>query len=151
MKILVLSDSHGAESVLRNILRENRSCDMFIHLGDGGDDMTWMNEFTSGKQVCILRGNCDWAINQNPEKIITKVCGKTIFACHGHLYGVKNGLGTIHYAALEEKADICLYGHTHIQRLEDECDMIILNPGAVNKGEYAVIEILGDKINVSLF
>jgi len=155
MKILVLSDSHGFEKSLCEILKNNaNSCDMIIHLGDGCSDMQYMREYTGNKPVCVLKGNCDYGFAGEPERITTKAEGKTIFACHGHRYNVKEQYRsptTLHYAALEENADICLYGHTHIQRLDEIDGMVILNPGAAKNGEYAIIGIKDGKIQVELY
>ena len=78
---------------------------------------------------------------------IVELCGKRIFITHGHRYDVNYSLMKLAYTALENGADICIYGHTHIPHLERYRDMYILNPGSLSRprggsGEsYAVIDI----------
>lgn len=64
-----------------------------------------------------------------PSKEIFKVCGKTIFVTHGHLYDAKSGLYRITSAAREAGADILLFGHTHMPLTLYEDGLYIMNPG----------------------
>ena len=146
MKLLILSDSHGYIYNLEEILKKERSADMIIHLGDGADDMMLMTEYTQGKLVYLCKGNCDSYVYGFTEKVILPIENTRIFACHGHEYGVKYGLYKLYYAAKQEEAGLCLYGHTHIPKCDAEEDMFIVNPGSVSGGNYAVAEITGDKI-----
>lgn len=153
MKILVISDSHHNDFELEQILKHNSgSCSAIFHLGDGCDDMLTFTEYTAGVPVYICKGNCDrYSPFDSVERIITTIGGKKIFASHGHRYNVKCGLGTVYYAALEQHADICLYGHTHVRSLDEQDGMKIINPGSAANGEFAVIEINGDTVDVEFF
>lgn len=153
MKILVVSDSHHNEYELEQILKHNcPGCSAVFHLGDGCDDMLAFRNYTAGVPEYLIKGNCDRYSPVEPcERIITTVGGKKIFACHGHRYSVKERKDTLYYAALQEHADICLYGHTHIRSLEQEDGMIILNPGSAADGEFAIIDICEGKAEVTLF
>ena len=43
--------------------------------------------------------------------------------------------------AIEEKCRAALYGHTHYHKMEWRNGILILNPGAVTDGKYAVLNI----------
>ena len=49
--------------------------------------------------------------------------------------------GSMIVNALAEKCHAALYGHTHFQKMEWRSGILILNPGAVNDGKYAVLNI----------
>lgn len=141
MKILILSDSHGYLSRLEAILQKEADADMILHLGDGGGDLSLMTEYTAGKPVYVCRGNCDSEVYGFPESVTTVVEGATVFACHGHRYGVKYGLERLYFAAKEAGAKLCLFGHTH-QPYSDFIDnFFMVNPGSAAGGCYAVAEI----------
>lgn len=146
MKLLILSDSHGYSFFLEEILKRERGADMIIHLGDGGDDMMIMSEYTQGKMVYICKGNCDSAVYGFPEAVQTEAEGVTIFACHGHQYGVKFGLQKLYYAARERSAQLCLFGHTHEPLCDFEEDFTMVNPGPAASGYYAVAELKNGKV-----
>lgn len=141
MRILVVSDSHGDEAFLEIILRRERKCDMLIHLGDGADDVQRLLEYTANKSVWLTKGNCDPAAYGFAEKHVIRANGKNLLACHGHRFNVKTGLDALYFEGLKEKADACLYGHTHISACEQENGMLFFNPGAVKNGRYGIITI----------
>ena len=148
MRLLVVSDSHSYLSTLEDILKRERSADLIIHLGDHSDDMSPLTEYTAQKGVIICRGNCDIYGYEYAEQHVFEADGKKVLCCHGHRYYVKNGLYSLYCAAREQRADICLYGHTHAPVIEEMNGITIVNPGAVCNGEYATIDIIKGKINV---
>ena len=141
MKLLILSDSHGYVFNLEAILKRERDADAILHLGDGGDDLRLMTEYTEGKPCYICKGNCDSVGHGFPETIVTEAEGVRIFACHGHQYGVKYGLQKLYYAAKEAGAQLCLFGHTHSPCCEFEPGFTMVNPGSVAAGSYCVAEL----------
>ena len=146
MKLLILSDSHGCAYYLEEILKRERGADMIIHLGDGGDDMMNMTEYTQNKMLYICKGNCDSAVYGFPEAVLTEAEGVRIFACHGHQYGVKFGMQKLYYAAKERGAKLCLFGHTHEPLCDFEEDFFMVNPGPAANGFYATAELKNDGI-----
>ncbi len=78
--------------------------------------------------------------------------GKRIFMTHGHLYGVKTGLGAVLNAAVTRSADILLFGHTHRVHKELFNGMLVVNPGSVGLGlkTYAVLEIKHGAVECSI-
>lgn len=147
MKILVLSDSHGAVCSMQDIYRfEN--CNAVIFLGDTVRDAEQLALITGGVPVYRVKGNCDMFMCDAPDEQLLILGGKRIFITHGHKYGVKSGLMRLCLAGREKNADIVLFGHTHSQFIDDG-DMLILNPGSVSGGKYAVVEIT-DKVKAEL-
>ena len=149
MKILVLSDSHGDKFILERIIKKERDVNMIIHLGDGNDEFEdiMLNSKITNYSVA---GNCDFETTAPYTKIIN-AAGKIFFIVHGHTFDVKETYSKIIKAAKSENANICLFGHTHMQYKSVIDDMIVLNPGAVNYfQDYAVIEINNNNIGISL-
>ncbi len=146
MKILVMSDSHRAVEPMTEIYRLEKP-DAVFHLGDLEDDAIAMERLLPGIFVHKVCGNCD-VMPQSPERLITKLGGKQIFAAHGHRYNVKFGLEGLVNAAMTAGCDIVLYGHTHEAYAEMKDGFLIANPGAVGTypHRYGVITIDGGDI-----
>ncbi len=144
MKILVLSDSHGFSREIQEILSKERNADIIIHLGDGSHDLYDTVEYTAGKPVYQVKGNCDAYAYDFPQRIITYADKIRIFACHGHMYNVKSDLTPLFYAAKQEDCRIALYGHTHIPFSEEYDGVYIFNPGCAKNGCYGIIETEGE-------
>lgn len=126
-KILVLSDSHGNRKGiegLRGLIAEN---DLVIHLGDGAGDMREIfSEYPEKTYICS--GNCDFG-SPYPAEGILSVEYLNIFYCHGHYYGVKEGLERLAQAAKSRGCQIALYGHTHHAAITEIDGVTLINPG----------------------
>ena len=150
-KIFVFSDSHGEINDMIRIIEEG-SPDMVIHLGDYTADCDDLCRKFPDVRITGVRGNCDYR-SAVPELRKLHVDGKPIFAAHGHVYNVKSGYTRICYAAMENDADILLFGHTHIAYKDSGLGMEIMNPGSIGKGikrSYGVITIDGDKVDLEI-
>lgn len=129
--IVVLSDSHyrGAVRKLEPLFQEN---DYIVHLGDGSGEMrSVLDEYPDKVRVC--RGNCDAFFGE--DEFVLDLEGVSLFCCHGHRYGVKQGLSRLAERAKELGCGAALYGHTHIADIRDEGGVLCINPGAL--GAYA--------------
>ena len=152
MKILVMSDTHGDEEVIRQVLAANPFVDAVFHCGDSELDAT--NEVLDG--IHIVAGNCDREGEFPEEKIVT-VEGKTVFMTHGHLYRVKSTIMPLKYRAEEIGANIVLFGHSHLLGAETDEGTLFLNPGSLTlprgrrEKSYAIIQLLGDAYHVQFF
>ncbi len=149
-RVLVCSDSHGNERALLAAAEAERP-DLLLHLGDGERDLDALRGAYPDLEIRGVRGNCDWG-SAAPLLRLTEVEGVRVFMTHGHEYGVKwdAGLLRLRYAALERGARLTLYGHTHSQRLEREDGMILLNPGALDCGSYAIVTVEDGKVEAEL-
>lgn len=152
MFIVIMSDIHRAVERAREIIERCKSADLFICLGDGCDTfISLCNE--AGVPHTEVCGNCDmfFANPKVPEIATLELCGKKIFATHGHRYSVKHTYDTIKYAGLEREADIVLFGHTHEQYMErverdGKDDMLLINPGSVSLGCFATVDIRNGQV-----
>ncbi len=138
MRIIVMSDSHGAFYSVKQIFEDNPGADLFIHLGDGARDFEeagWLFPQTSRKAV---RGNCDYAYDlELPLDGLLELDGKRIYYTHGHQYQVKHGLEQMERAGRERNADVVLYGHTHTALAEYRDGLWLVNPGSVTDSSYS--------------
>lgn len=147
MKILVVSDTHRRhENLDTAIMREMP--DRIFHLGDGEGCEFYM-EAIAECPVDIVCGNCDLG-SSLPSQILVEVGTHRIMLTHGHCYGVNYGTETLIEAAKGYKADVVIYGHTHVPYLE-QSDITVLNPGSISfprqegrRPSYAVMELDDD-------
>ena len=140
MRILVISDTHGDFHSMKRALDMQPEAEVIIHCGDGAEQIQYLKDTMQDKTVIGVRGNCDWSSTLPPVECV-EIAGKTIFVTHGHLYSVKFGLTQLEYAAREQKADIALFGHTHMPFTDYEDGVYYMNPGSCS-GYYASFGII---------
>ena len=128
MKLLVISDSHGSRAQIEKALELAEGFDALFHLGDGLRDLPAC-VYEAGKPVFLVKGNGDFTFGE-PEEIVTILGGARVFATHGHRYGVKMGLERLDSAAVRHRAELVLYGHTHIPKYELRNGVFTLCPGS---------------------
>ena len=129
MKILVLSDSHGAVSPMEQAV-EQTSPDLILHLGDCWRDAERLAERYPDIPMEHVPGNCDFRPTEPAERLL-ELRGKRILLCHGHTYGVKQSLVTAGFAAEEQQLDLFLFGHTHRPLVDRRGRTLFLNPGSI--------------------
>ncbi|GAA0123411.1 MAG: metallophosphoesterase [Clostridium argentinense] len=128
MKLGVISDTHGSTKGIENAMKVLKDCDVIFHLGDYTNDIEYIEEIYDGKVIAV-RGNCDFYSNICEERI-EKIGNNTIFLTHGDKYGVKINIFKLRYKAMEVGANIVLYGHSHISKVEYEEGIWFINPGS---------------------
>lgn len=140
MRILAVSDIHGRNDTLEQVLDRHPDIRTVIFLGDGFDGVQEVAERHPSHTFICVPGNCDHA-PLTPAVTVEMLGSKRFFITHGHKYNVKYGLYTLELAARERQADIALFGHTH-QPLCDYADGLYLcNPGSLGyRGDYAIID-----------
>ena len=130
MKILIVSDTHGQEKNLEEVLKKEEPIDALIHLGDleGGED------FISTHVKCpvyLVSGNNDFFCSLPREREIT--LGKyKVLITHGHYYCVSNGYERICQEGISRQMDIVMFGHTHRPVILEKDGIIVLNPGSLS-------------------
>ena len=140
MRVIVVSDSHGATGRLSTILtvaEQAGPIDAIIHLGDGYYDLRDLE--VDLPPVYQVAGNCD--LFRSDTLDFVTLSNARILLTHGYYQHVREGADDLLSLALEEKCAAALYGHTHYQRMEWRSGILILNPGAANDGKYAVLNI----------
>ncbi len=140
-RILVVSDTHGHRHNLRHLLSLHSEAVASFNLGDGADDMEAVAEEYPALTVYGVRGNCDSALRLTPEEREVAVSGVRFLATHGHTYGVKSSLLRLCGEAYNRGVQFALFGHTHQPLLQREEGLYLLNPGSLQEGCYAVVDI----------
>ena len=139
-KVIVVSDSHGRESLLYSIVQRELPFDCLIHCGDGVEDISDSN-FPTQVRLLRVKGNMDRSyVNEMERTVITEICSRTVMITHGDLYGVNSGFGPILREGRRIDADIVFFGHTH-EKMILEGKPALFNPGPANRGHYGVVTI----------
>lgn len=148
-RVLVVSDSHGAYHLLERIVLRYPDAKTIVFLGDGRSDIEMLVDKYPKKQYIIVRGNCDFA-SLAPETFTIFIGNQKIYCTHGYIEQVKFGLSGLICRAKRVEANIALYGHTHIQKNEKMERIRCINPGSVQSGEYAILDIMDTSMAVNL-
>ncbi len=151
--ILTVSDSHGAEETLRDILLENDAADTVVFLGDGERDLetalaeTGIDPYDpcARKTVIRVRGNCDF-FSSEPVTVLEKFGDFLTLITHGHDQNVKYGLHKLAFEAKSRGCALALFGHTHQAHLSEIEGVRLFNPGSVRSGRYGIVTIDGSDI-----
>lgn len=150
MKILVLSDSHGSMSFMRQCMFRVKP-DHVIHLGDHMDDGKTLETENPYVRFHLVPGNCDRFrfIGMEPEVLCYPIDGVMLFMTHGHRHGVKSDPACVIAQARSSKAQAVLYGHTHHPICRQEPDGLwVINPGSSRDSKTAaLIETQDGKIS----
>lgn len=157
MKVLVMSDTHGYIFNARQAIDRNPNIEMVLHLGDYCRDAEQLSQLYPNIKFEYIYGNCDIGIGSICAEKTIEIEGKRIFMTHGHKYSVKWDYNRILEKAEMDKAEIVLFGHTHVSVIDNAKNILIINPGSIsesrsNKPEsYAILEISKDKIKSGIF
>ena len=148
MKVLIISDTHGRDKWLNQVIEKERGLDRIIHLGDleGAEDYL---ETIAPCPVEIVSGNNDFFTDYPREKII-EISGYRIFLTHGHYYGVSFGRERLAEIARMQGCQMAMYGHTHCPEIDEVEGIRVINPGSLayprqenRKPSYIVMETDG--------
>lgn len=113
MKILLVSDSHGDERVLKDLLKAYPQMDYYLHAGDSGLDRDTLYPFES------VKGNTDYYPFDNLLRIYTPL---------GYLL-IKHKPGFTSEQIKNNK--FLVNGHTHQYSFYVEQNKVFLNPGSL--------------------
>lgn len=143
MKIVLMSDSHGRNVQLDNILERHKDAAYFFHCGDIGCD-----EYVYPQIVCVA-GNNDYFGNF-PDKRILELGNHRVLMMHSHLCYGMNRLKRMSEMAKIEQCDTVFFGHTHVACDEVYDGIRCINPGSLYYSRdgrpisYCVIDIEED-------
>ena len=143
MIITVISDCHipYAQSLLPDeVIDAFRKSDLILGLGDFTDEDTvcLLNSFSAPFYGVL--GNSDHYTLRSylPVKRRIEIEQQHILMLHG--WGARNELDKRIYKTLDQKPDICLYGHTHTPQDTMIGKTRFINPGTTRKGgSFAVL------------
>jgi len=150
IRIGVVADTHCPEfldELPPGLLEGLRGVDLILHAGDVGGPST-LERLRSVAPVEAVRGDHDDGMTELPPYREVAVGGRRVVVVHGNrsrlieepvtLLGTLS-LGTVwpatglpaHLKRLHPNADVILYGHTHLARVDHVGGTLVFNPGAV--------------------
>ena len=146
MRIIVISDTHGRSALIEKIIEAQPEARHVFFLGDVTRDIEDLQYLYPNHTFYIVSGNCDFASLYKSADSVT-LGGKKILFTHGHGYSVKSGIHRLKEWAKLEKADLVLYGHTHVAKTEYADGVLFVNPGSPSspregRPSYAVVDIV---------
>lgn len=139
MKIGLLSDTHGIVEPAFKALEIMGPVDLLIHAGDHYHDATKIAARLDVPVHAVV-GNCDSRL-EGPEEKLLEIEGVRIYITHGHKYNVKMSLFGLYNRAVELRAAVVVYGHTHVAGYgytpspgcPNREGLLLINPGSVSK------------------
>ncbi|NLZ45652.1 MAG: YfcE family phosphodiesterase [Clostridiales bacterium] len=149
MRIIAFSDTHGNKNAIQKIIDKNPLVKTYLFLGDGQRDIDYIASRYPNLDFSCVSGNCDFnSFLPNTEIFIYKR-HKIIFV-HGHNHNVKYTKDNVYNLAVQNYANIVLFGHTHQRYYEYRNGIHILNPGSASSPRdfkppsYAFLDLLDD-------
>ena len=133
MKILITSDIHKNLEGLEKVIKQHLDADYHLDAGDSNLSVDLLED----KNILSVKGNTDF-FSKLPKERILEIDNKKILIIHGHTLRIKWHFNNLCYYAKSLKIDICIYGHTHIQSLEEVDGITYLNPGSILDDKYAI-------------
>lgn len=130
MKILIVSDTHGRDTVLREVLKKVKPIDMLIHCGDSEGSEEYIRSMAECP-VYMVAGNNDFFCDLPREEEISIGKYRTLVT-HGHYYYISMGTEMLKEDARARGFNLVMFGHTHRPYLEQDKDITILNPGSLS-------------------
>lgn len=156
MKILIVSDTHGRDGCLEQVVEREAPFDMLIHCGDV-EGREFFIEALAECPCYIVSGNNDY-YSDLPRETEVLVGGKRAWITHGHYYGISMNHRRVVEEALRRGCDMVFCGHTHRPVIEEYGNLLLVNPGSLTyprqegrKPSYAVMTASWDgKIQTEL-
>ena len=145
IRITVISDTHRDFDSLYEIVNRNHHSDMFIHLGDGENEVDDIKNIYPQKAFLFVRGNNDWG--NSPLCRTFTYGGHKFYLTHGHSFDRHSVHSFIAATAKANDCDVALFGHTHIPFYEIINGIHVFNPGSAScprgrsEPSYGVITI----------
>ena len=139
MKILLVSDTHGDDEILRKLAEMYPDMDYYLHAGDSQSSSMAIYPFDS------VLGNCDFYDFDRVRKIYTP---------KGYLL-VKHH-PVINKSEIED-VKIFVHGHTHRHSLRVEKELITICPGSPTlprdwtEGTYVILNINDKEIEIAFY
>ncbi len=153
-RIGVVGDTHGDYVSMEAALGKLGPLDALIHVGDFYRDGEALAN-TLPIPVIAVVGNCD--ARPKPDREVVELAGKRFFITHGHLQGVKQGAENLKREARLHRANVVVFGHTHMPAVFSHLGILFVNPGSTHAGRKgaarscALLVVTGTEIDATLF
>lgn len=129
MKVLILSDTHGYNDTMYEVIDKEAPFDMLIHCGDlegAYDELRTKVNCT----LHVVAGNNDYDPDMDRVRVFDIGKYKAVLT-HGHRYHLYSDLSSLFYLAAENHADFVFFGHTHVPMIKEEGPVTLINPGSL--------------------
>lgn len=142
MRILLISDSHGNNEAVDELITRWPGVDLYLHAGDSECHPRSVYPFR------VVRGNCDYSFDMQEELLIPTPFGNILMRHKKEISPKK----------LEQNdVKVFIYGHTHVPECMKRKGVAFINPGslAYPRSEYGqtymVLDLNKDFIDVRLY
>ncbi len=147
-----MSDSHGWDDNMDEIIEQEKPMDVFIHLGDlEGSESRIPDLVNPDCKIYLLKGNNDFYSEELPSEMEIELCGHHIYLTHGHTHGVNYDMEPLVDEAKARGCDIAMFGHTHKPYFDTIEGVTLINPGSISyprqkgrKPSYMIMEMNDD-------
>ena len=130
MKVLIVSDTHGRDAALKNLLEKIKPIDLLVHCGDVEGSENYIRDL-AGCPVQMVAGNNDFFCDL-PREEEFYIGTYHVLLTHGHYYYISMGTQMLKEDARARGFDIVMFGHTHRPCLEQDEGITLLNPGSLS-------------------
>ncbi len=129
MKILVVSDTHGYNDIMYDVIAKESPFDVLIHCGDIHSEYERLRSKVNCR-LFVVAGNNDF--DPDLERTMLVELGRyRAIITHGHRYRLYSDLSPLFYLAAENHADFVFFGHTHVPVIKEEGPVTLINPGSL--------------------
>ena len=127
MQIVVVSDSHGLSSRLKELEMKYPHADLYLHCGDLEDDCRLFPKWI------FVQGNNDYFVNEYdmPLERVVSLGKHRIFMAHSHKFPYYRLEEALVSYGRSKNCDIVLFGHTHRSLVKNEQGVLLMNPGSI--------------------
>lgn len=134
MPILITSDIHGNTKNLNKLLKKHPNIKTHLNAGDSQLSL----DYLKANNIISVLGNTDADFNLDKYQLLL-INHKKILLVHGHEFNVKQSLINLSEFAKKLKADIVIFGHTHIPFNKTINNILYINPGSLGFDNTYVI------------
>lgn len=142
MLIGITGDTHGSYKAMFEISEKKLPVKTWLHTGDFYADARTLEKLT-GVPVEAVFGNNDFGGTPFDYEKTVFFENQKIWLTHGHRYH-----SDLLEKAKDKKANIVVYGHTHVPDISWHDDVLFINPGSPSyprrssRPSFAVLELL---------
>ena len=120
MRVIICSDSHGRLEYFQKMMDIEKP-DVVVFAGDHSTDAIDMSYVYPDVTFHIVRGNTDFIDYSTEDELV---------------FTIKMYMDDIVKKKKKKKADICIFGHTHREYIEEKNKIKFINPGALQDKKY---------------
>ncbi len=141
MRILLVSDSHGNQDVLDQLIIRWPNVELYLHAGDSQQEAQAIYPFRT------VRGNCDYHFDMNEELMLPTPFGNILMRHKDDL--------TTKYIK-ENDIKVFIFGHTHVRCCMQKNGIAYINPGSLVEprdeiASYAILENTKEDVHVTFY